>query len=164
MDTKKKRSFNRLLGKLSRKPRTFFLQYPKLKENLLFKTRFASECSYGRKECCFNNPTETSFTKSRQFFNQCPQVMKFFSPNLFFNKVLFLDTCNAVLTKLLIFFSKKCRKIFAHWSTMIRNDIFFPTRTFFLTKFLWIRRMCFWQLHRPSQQIDESLSPKIQRW
>ena len=105
MDTQKKHSFNRLVGKFSTKAEVFFPWISKTEKNILFRKRFASQCSYGRKEKLFRPIYCKFFYKTRQFLAQSPQVIKsFFSKPVVSTKCFFLDTWKAVLTNLLEFF------------------------------------------------------------
>ena len=64
--TQKKRSFNRHVGNFAKKPEVFSTEYTRLKK-LFFSIKFASEFFYGRRESCFDHPTETFLQKADSF-------------------------------------------------------------------------------------------------
>ena len=66
--TRKKRSFKRLVGNFAKKPEVFSPEYTKLRKSILFEN-FASEFSYGRRESCFDHPTETFFLQKADSFS-----------------------------------------------------------------------------------------------
>ena len=63
-------------SEISPKNLKFFLLNIRKWKTVFFSKKFASEFSYGRKESCFDHPTETFLTKSRHFFVHCPLVLK----------------------------------------------------------------------------------------
>ena len=79
-----------------------------------------------------------STTLLKLFFNKKPTVFrslsasdkKNFLQNFFFNKMFFLDTWNAVLTKLSEFFSTKCRKKFCSLADNDKESHFFQREHF----------------------------------
>ena len=64
----RKRSFNRLVGNFAKKPEVLSPENTKVKQNNLLK-KFASEFSYGRRESCFDHPTETFFLQKINSFS-----------------------------------------------------------------------------------------------
>ena len=64
------------------------------------------------------------YTKSRLFFVHCPQVIKNFPPNIFFQQSVLFGQVEQSFDEAFGIFSTKFRKKFAHWPTMIRNHMF----------------------------------------
>ena len=160
--TKKKLSFNRLVGDFAKKPEVFSPEYTDVKKSILFK-KIVSNFSYGRKESCFDQPTETLFTKSRQFFVHCQQVIKKIASKTFFSTKYSFWTRGTQCWPSFLNFFDKIPENFCSIADNDKESYFFPAGTIFLTVFLWKCRMCFWKLHRLSQQIDKKLSRNNQR-
>jgi len=92
--------------------------------NKFLEKNFFSKCSSGHVKCSFDNPVKTFSSKSREFFAQCPKMMKknVSEKNIPPQKVRLL-TLKAVLTTVPRNFCQKAEN-FPPMSENNRNVIF----------------------------------------
>ena len=122
MDTKKTQ-FQKTFRKVLQKSRSFFPEYPKLKKSTFSKNVRLTMFLWTQRKL-FRPPFWKFFYRIRQFFAQCPQVIKLFFSKPVVSTKCFFGHVESSFDKAFGIFSTKCRKIFAQWPTMIRNDIF----------------------------------------
>ena len=123
--TRKETQFQQTCRKFRQKTWSFFPWIHESEKINSFQKNIPQTFPMDAKNAVSTKLLKLFFTKSRQFFVHCQQVIKKNASKTFsFNKMFFLDTWKAVLTKLSDLFRQNARKKFAHWPTMIRNHMF----------------------------------------
>ena len=121
--TRKKHSFTRLVQQFSKKAEVFSLNIQNWKKSTFSKNVRLTMFLWTQRKL-FRPPYWKFFYKIRQFFAQSPQVIKVFFSKPVVSTKCFFGNVESSFDKAFGIFSTECRKIFAQWPTMIRNDIF----------------------------------------
>ena len=161
--TRKRTQFQQICRRFRQKTWSFFSWIKGCAKKYSFQKKSPQNFPMDAKKAVSTTLLKLFLTKSRQFFVHCQQVIRKTSSKTFFStKCSFWTRGTQVWPSFRNFFDK----IPENFCSIADNDKelhFFPAGTIFLKRFLWKCRMCFWKLHRFSQQIDKKLSRKNQR-